>query len=79
MNNDIDRLVSVALAYDESKKPNERFHTHISNIGAMRLAYADIGTLLIDAPDKRRIVTVQIARYAQPAGSIRKAIRETFG
>ena len=66
------------MSYDESKKPSERFHTHTSNVGTLRRAYADIGTPLISKPDKNKMVHVQIARYAQPGGHIRKAIKGTF-
>ena len=67
------------MSYDEPKKPSERFSTHISNVGALQRAFADAGTLLISMPDKNKMVHVQIARYAQPGGHIRKAIKEKFG
>jgi hypothetical protein len=67
------------MSYDKPKKPSERFSTHISNIGAMQRAFADAGTPLISKPDKNKMVHVQIVRYAQPGGHIRKAIKETFG
>lgn len=70
------------MSYDESKLPPASMakmrlsHTVLPQLRRQLRGEADV---LVDGIDRDGVASVRIARYAQPGGHIRRAIKETFG
>ena len=70
------------MSYDEPKLPPAsmaKMTLHAQHLPQLRAQLRGEADVLLDGVDKRGIASVCIARYAQPGGLIRKAIKETFG
>lgn len=70
------------MSYDESKLPPASMakmrlpRTALPQLRRQLRGEADV---LVDSIDRDGVASVSIARYSQPSGHIRKAIKETFG
>ena len=56
-----------------------RMQLHRRHLPQLRAQLRGQADLLIDIIDTHGLASVRIARFAQPGGHIRRAIKETFG